>query len=57
MVMEKEHMVDGDVVDDNGDEDGDEIPLSSVECRANIIHETKIVVVAALCITNRSVPW
>jgi hypothetical protein len=36
MVMENEHMVDEDVVDDNGDEDGDEIPLSSMESRTNM---------------------
>jgi hypothetical protein len=49
-------MVGGDVVDDDGDEDGDEIPLSDMERRINLTLETKIVVVAVLYITNRSVP-
>jgi hypothetical protein len=55
MVMEKEHMVDGDVVVDDGDEDGDKIPLSDGEIRTNVTLERKIVVVAALHFTNRSV--
>jgi hypothetical protein len=49
MVMDSEHMVDGDVDDDDGGEDGVKIPLSSMESRTNLTPETKIVVVAALC--------
>jgi hypothetical protein len=48
-------MVDGDGVDDDGGEDGVEIPLSGVEGRTNLTHETKIVVVAALYFTKSSV--
>ena len=54
MVMEKNLMVDGDGVDDDGGEDGDEIPLSGVESRINLTPETKIVVVAALRIAKES---
>jgi hypothetical protein len=36
MVMESEHMVDGDVVDDGGGEYGIEIPLFGVESRTNL---------------------
>ena len=45
-------MVDGDGVDDDGGEDGDEIPLSGVESRINLTPETKIVVAAELRIAN-----
>jgi hypothetical protein len=55
MLMEKEHMVDGDVADDDGDEDRDEIAISEVERRTNLTLKTKIVVVAALHIVNRSI--
>ena len=55
MVMEMKLMVDGDDVDGDGDEDGDEIPLSGVESRINLTPETKIVVVAALRIAKESV--
>ena len=48
-------MVDGDGVDDDGDEDGEEIPLPGVESRTNLTPETKIVVAAELRIANRSV--
>ena len=48
-------MVDGDGVDDDGDEDSDEIPLSEVESRINLTTETKIVVAAALHIAKKSV--
>jgi hypothetical protein len=54
MVMEKEHMVDRDVFDDDGDEDGDEILLSGVESKTILTAETKIMVVVALCIVDRS---
>jgi hypothetical protein len=47
-------MVDGDVVDNDGDEDADEIHLAGVESRTNLTPETKNVVVVALRITNRS---
>ena len=47
-------MVDGDSVDDDGGEDGGEIPLSGVESRINLTPETKIVMVAALRITKQS---
>ena len=50
-------MVDGDGVDDDGDEDGDKIPLSGVESRINLTPETKIVVVAALRIAKKSPFW
>ena len=55
MVMEMKLMVDGDGVDDDGGEDGEEIPLSGVESRINLTPETKIMVVAKLRIANRSV--
>ena len=49
-------MVDGEGVDDDGGEDGNEIPLSGAESRINLTPETKIVVVvAALRITKESV--
>ena len=54
MVMETNLMVDGDGVDDDGDEDGDEIPLSGVESRTNLTPKMKIVAVAALRILNES---
>ena len=54
MAMVMKLMVDGDGVDDDGDEDGDKIPLSGVESRINLTPKTEIVVVAALCIANRS---
>ena len=54
MVMESEHLVDGDGVDDDGGEDGVEIPLSGVESTTNLTPEMKIVVVAALCFANGS---
>ena len=47
-------MVDGDGVDDDGDEDGDEIPLSGVESRINLTPKTKIMVAAALRIAKES---
>ena len=47
-------MVDGDGVDDDGGEDGQEIPLSGVESRINLTPETKIVVAAELRIANKS---
>jgi hypothetical protein len=43
MVMDKEHMADGDVVDNDGDEDGDKIPLSSMESKTKLTPEMKIV--------------
>ena len=55
MVMEMKLMVDGDGVDDDGGDVGDEIPLSRVESRINLTPETKIVVVAALRIAKESV--
>ena len=48
-------MVDGDDVDDDGDEGGDEIPLSGVEGRINLTPETKIMMVAALRIVKESI--
>ena len=42
MVMEMKLMVNGDGVDDDGDEDGKEIPLPRVESRINLTRETKI---------------
>ena len=54
MVMVMKLMVDGDGVDDDGDEDGDEIPLFAVESRTNLTLETKIVVVDALRIAKKS---
>ena len=55
MVMEMKLMVDGDGVYDDGDEDGDEIPLSGVESRINLTPEMKIVMVAVLHIAKESV--
>ena len=55
MVMEMKLMVDGDGVDDDGDEDDNEIPLFGVESRTNLTPETKIMVVAMLRIVTRSV--
>ena len=46
-------MVDGDGVDDDGGEDGEEILLPGVESRTNLTPETKIVVAAELCIANQ----
>jgi hypothetical protein len=54
MVMESEHTVDGDSVDDDGDENVVEIPLSGMESRTNLTPETKIMVVAALYFANGS---
>ena len=48
-------MVDGDGVDDDGGEDGNEIHLFGVESRINLTPEIKIVVVAALNIAKDSV--
>ena len=48
-------MVDGDGVDDDGVEDGDEIPLSGEESRINLTPEMKIVVAAVLRIAKKSV--
>jgi hypothetical protein len=48
MVMNNEHMVDRDGVDDDGGEDG-------VERRTNLTPETMILVVAALCFSKSSV--
>ena len=45
-------MVDGDGVDDDGDEDGEEIPLPGVESRTNLTPKMKIVVAAVLCIAD-----
>ena len=47
-------MVDGDGVDDDDVEDGEEIPLPGVESRTNLTSETKIVMVAVAHIVNRS---
>ena len=55
MVMENKHMVDGDDGGDDGGKDGIEIPLFDVESRTNLIPETKIVVVVALCFAKDSV--
>jgi hypothetical protein len=48
MVMENKHMVDGDVVGNDGGEEALKIPFSGVENRINLTPKTKIVVVAAL---------
>ena len=45
-------MVDGDGVDDDGGEDGEEIPLPGVESRTNLTPKTKIVVAAELRIAD-----
>ena len=50
-------MVDGDGVDDDGDEDGEEIPLPGVESRTNLTPETKIVVAAELRIADQPPLW
>ena len=55
MVMEMEHMVDGEGLGDDGGEGGIEIPLSGVESRINLIPEMKIVVAAALWFVKSSV--
>jgi hypothetical protein len=55
MVMENKHMVDGDDVSDDGDEEALEIPFSEVESRINQPPKTKIVVVAALWFAKSSV--
>ena len=41
MVMEMEHMVDGDGLGDDGGEGGGEIPLPAGESRTNLISETR----------------
>ena len=46
-------MVDGDVVDNDGGEDGEEILLPGVESRTNLTPEMKIVVAAELRIANQ----
>ena len=56
MVMEMKLMVDGDGVDDDGGEDGEEILLPWVESRTNLTPETKIVVAAELRIANQPPP-
>jgi hypothetical protein len=48
LMMENKHMVDGDSVRDDGDEESLEIPLSEVESRINEHPKMKIVVVTAL---------
>jgi hypothetical protein len=55
MVMENKHMVDGDDVSDDGDEEALEIPFPGVENRINQPPKTKIVVVAALLFTKSSI--
>ena len=55
MVMEMEHMVDGEGLDDDGGEGGVKIPLSGVESRINLISKMKIVVVATLWFVKDSV--
>ena len=50
-------MVDGDGVDDDGDEDGEEIPLPGVESRTNLTPETKIVVAVELRIADHPLLW
>jgi hypothetical protein len=51
-VMENKNMVDGDNVDDDGDEEALEIPFSGVENEINQPPKTKIMVVAALWFTK-----
>jgi hypothetical protein len=48
MVMENKHMVDGDGVGDDGDEEALEIPLSGVESRILHTSKMKIAMVAVL---------
>ena len=48
MVMEMEHMVDGDGLGDDGGEGGGEIPIPGVGIRADLIPQLKIVVAAEL---------
>ena len=55
MVMEMEHMVDGDGLGDDGGEDDVEFPLSIAERKTDLIPETKIVVAAALWFPKDSV--
>jgi hypothetical protein len=55
MAMENKHMVDGDGVDDDGDEEALEISFSGVENMINQPPKTKIVMVAVLWFTKNSV--
>jgi hypothetical protein len=55
MAMENKHMVDGDGVSDDGDEEDLEIPLSGVENMINQPSKTKIMMVAVLWFTKNSV--
>ena len=48
MVIEMEHMVDGDGLGDDGGEGGGEIPILGVGIRADLIPQLKIVVPAEL---------
>ena len=48
MVMEMEHMVDGDGLGDDGGEGGGEIPIPGVGIRADLIPQLKIVVAVEL---------
>ena len=49
MVMEMEHMVNGDGLGDDGGEGGGEFPIPGVGITADLIPQLKIVVAAELC--------
>jgi hypothetical protein len=55
MVMENKHMVDGDGVDDDGDEEPLKIPFFGMENKINQTPKMKIMMVAALRFTKRFV--
>jgi hypothetical protein len=55
MVMENKHMVDGDGVSDDGDEEALEIPLPGVESRMLQPLKMKIVMVVVLWVSKNSV--
>jgi hypothetical protein len=55
MVMQNKHMVDGDGVGDDGDEEALEIPLPGVESRIQQPPKMKIVMVVALWVSKNFV--
>jgi hypothetical protein len=57
MVMEIKHMVDGDGVGDDGDQEALEMPLSGVESGINQPPKTKIMVAAVLWFAKASSFW
>ena len=57
MMMESEHMVDGDDIGDDGGKDDVEIPLFGVEIKINLTKKTKILIAATLYFTKHPSSW